>query len=223
MGRANLTLRGAFTVIALVAFLTLSVHAHAGSVVYDSLSNYTPDVDYGWLNGDVEQGFLISRSRVDRQLIKAEFCLLNLFLVPLNTTATIRFYSDQNGVPNDLLATVEGSLAVGARSVEEVSVDLPSILIPHDPVWVTWIFGSTSNAGGVPYYATPTIGSASVTRALWQNGRWNLDDFALRRGGPPLRLTAVPEPPSAALGCCALALLVAGRGIPSLPTRLGGG
>lgn len=192
-----------------VVLLALSVRAHATTVVYDSLSGYVPRDS--WLNGDVEQGIRISRSHVDQPLIKAEFFVRNGFLDPLDTSTTMRFYADQDGFPGDLLATVEDSISLSARSVEQVSIDLPSILLPDDPIWVTWIFGSTRNGGGVTLGATTSIGSDFATRARRSrsDGSWITDrPFARFGGGPPLRLTAIPEPSGILLCVSSIALLL---------------
>jgi hypothetical protein len=135
----------------------------------------------------------------------------------------MRFYSDQNGVPAALLATAESSINIVAGSIEKVSVDLPAILLPVDPIWVTWSFGVPSNSYGVTLGATTTIGDDYGKRAYRESGDWITDSAFDLHGAPALRLTGVPEPSTAALGCCALALLVAGARRRLLPTRLGGG
>jgi hypothetical protein len=129
MNRTNLVLCCALAMRASVVFLALSVHAHATTVVYDSLSGYSPEYMPGsapWLNGDVEQGILISRSSLDQHLIKAEFLVRSDFFESFTTSTTMRFYSDQNGLPAALLATVVDSIPVSARSVKQVSVDCPA-------------------------------------------------------------------------------------------------
>ena len=190
-------------VLVSIVILVFSVRAHA-ITVYDSLSGYVPANVPGpggrpsWLNGDLEQGIRISRSRDDLPLVKAEFVFRSDFLFPLTTSTTMRFYADQNGVPDGLLAMVHGSITVGARSVEQVSINLPSIILPNDPIWVTWIFGSSSNAAGVTLGGTTSVGTDFATRAYRSapGGSWITDQlFANYGGGPPLRLTAnIPEP-----------------------------
>jgi hypothetical protein len=201
--------------LAVVILLALPVYSHATTVVYDSLSGYvpenTPGANPSWLNGDAEQGIRISRSHVGLRLTKAEFFFRSDFLVPLTTSTTMRFYADQNGLPADLLATVVDSIAVSARSVEKVSIELSNILLPDDPIWVTWQFGSSSSAGGVTLGATTSIGTDFATRAYrsWSDESWITDSpFAAHGGGPPLRLSAVPEPSGTPLCVLLIALLL---------------
>ena len=189
-------------VLASLVFLVFSVRVHA-ITVYDSLSGYVPANVPGpggrpsWLNGDVEQGIRISRSSDDLPLVKAEFYFRSDFLFPLTTSTTMRFYADQNSLPAGLLATAVGSITVGPQSVEQVSIDLSNILLPNDPIWVTWIFGSSSNGAGVTLGGTTSVGTDYATRAYRgaSGGSWTIDHpFANYGGGPPLRLLAIPEP-----------------------------
>jgi hypothetical protein len=226
MNRMCLVLYCAIAMCAQVLFLPSPLHAGATSVVYDSLTGYSPKYmpspPPSWLNGDVEQGVLISRTNLDQRLVKAEFLLRNDFS-PFSTSATIRFYSDQNGAPAALFAAAVGPISTLGGSIEKVAVDLPAILLPVDPIWVTWSFGAgVGNGDGVVVGATTTVGSDFGKRAYWERGAWITDSAFDVHGTPALRLTGVPEPSTGALGCCALALLATRRGGRSLPTRLGG-
>jgi len=225
MNRTNLVLCCALAVLASVFPLALPAHAVAPAVVYDSLSGYaptyTPVPPPSWLNGNLEQGVLISRSNVQKRLTKAEYLLRNSSSGPSTISTTVRFYSDQNGVPANLLATASSVINVTPLSVEKATVDLPNLLLPGDPIWVTWSFGGGSSS--VILGATTTVGNDYGKRAYWEHGDLITDNAFDRHGVPALRLTGVPEPSTTALGCVALALLAARRGVRSLPTRLGGG
>lgn len=184
-----------------VFLLALPVRAHAFNVVFDSLTGYvpanTPGARPSWLNGNVEQGIRISRTHMDQPLVAAEFFFRNNLLGTYNTTATLRFYADQNGFPADLLATVVDSMTVSARGVEQVSIDLPNLLLPEDPIWVTWYFGPSGTAGGVTLGSTTSIGTDYATRAYRSrtDNSWIRDTPFRPHGGiPPLRLLAIPEP-----------------------------
>ena len=225
MNRTNLVLCCALAVLASVLPLASPVHAVATAVVYDSLSGYsptyTPVPPPSWLNGNLEQGILISRSNVQKRLTKAEYLLRNSNSVPSTISTTVRFYSDQNGLPTTLLATASSVVNVTPLSVEKATVDLPDLLLPVDPIWITWSFGGGSSS--VILGATTTVGDDFGKRAYWEHGDLITDNAFDRHGVPALRLTGVPEPSAAALGCVALASLALGRACRSLPTRLGGG
>jgi hypothetical protein len=200
-----------------LVLLALCASVHAETIVYDSLAGYEPDDIPGpsgrpsWLSGDLEQGIRISRTSTNRSLIRAEFFVRNDSTVAQHASTTMRFYADQAGHPGIVLATIEDVITVSAQSVEKVSVDLPSILLPNDPIWVTWYFGTPRNVNGVTIGATTSIGTDFATRAYRSRseGSWITDrPFSQFGGGPALRLSAIPEPSGTALGLSIVALLL---------------
>jgi len=225
MNRTNLVSCCALAVLASAFPLALPVHAVATTAVYDSLTGYsptyTPVPPPSWLSGNLEQGILISRSNVQKRLTKAEYLLRNSNSVPSTISTTVRFYSDQNGLPANILATASRQINVTPLSVEKATIDLPHLLLSVDPIWVIWSFGGGSSS--VILGATTTVGDDFGKRAYWDSGDL-ITDYAFNRYGvPALRLTGVPEPSTAALSCGALALLAGVRRSRSLPTRRAGG
>ena len=210
----NISMKRYLLVSALLLGTTVPVQAI--TVVYDSISGYVPENTPGaspsWLNGDIEQGIRISRSNANQRLIRAEFFFRSDFMSQLDTSATMRFYADTGGAPGTLLATVEDSIAVSAQSVEQVSIDLPDIVIPNDPVWITWLFGSSRHFAGVALGASPSIGrefATSVYRSR-SSGEWVTlnNQFVGHGGGPALRLLAIPEPSGPLLCLTSIALMM---------------